>query len=206
MRRSLQNIEYIVGIDEAGRGPLAGPVIVGVVAVPFPLFKASFNRVFKSVRDPKKTTIAERDIWYGRLKDWEEKNRIQTGFSFIGSQVIDKIGIVKSIKRALDQSLKKMNLSSRKTLVLLDGLLYARDEYMYQETIIKGDEKEPVITLAAIIAKVTRDKKMMQFAKKFPEYGFENHKGYGTKAHFRAIERHGLCAIHRRSFLKDFCE
>lgn len=204
MLKPSPKIEYVVGIDESGRGPLAGPVVVGVVAVRFDVFKTSFSRYFKNVQDPKKTTIMERDKWHSRLKEWEEKDYIQTGFSFVGPQVIDNTGIVRSIKKALDQSLKKLNLAPEKTLVLLDGLLHAKDEYIHQETIIKGDEKEPIITLAAIIAKVARDRKMVQLAKKFPQYGLDVHKGYGTKAHRDSLKKHGLSSIHRYTFLKKF--
>ena len=127
--------------------------------------------------------------------------------SFVSSLNIDKFGIVKCIQKALDESLKK--ITSQKELpapfttlkIFLDGGLHAPKEYVNQETIIRGDELHPVISMASIMAKVTRDAVMTKYAKEYPEYGFEKHSGYGTKAHYEAIKKHGLTSIHRKTFI-----
>ena len=119
----------------------------------------------------------------------------------ISASVIDVIGIQKATRITAARALSRLTaaLNPRTLLVLLDGLLYAPKQY-YQKTIIKGDEKEPAIMMASIIAKVTRDRKMLKLGKQYPEYCLEKHKGYGTYKHIAAIKRHGLSPIHRRSF------
>ena len=201
MRKYSPNIEYVAGIDEVGRGPVAGPVTVGVAVASREFLEAEFKRIFKNIKDHKKLTIKQRDIWHQEVSQCEKDEFLQISLSSVDSQTIDKIGIVKSIKQAINQSLNKLHLPPHKTLLLLDGGLKASSNYSHQETIIKGDEKEPIIAIAALMAKVFRDREMIQLAKKFPEYGFENHKGYGTKAHFEAIRKNGLSPIHRRCFL-----
>jgi ribonuclease HII len=122
--------------------------------------------------------------------------------SFGSAMMIDTRGITFAIRHALADSLKKLNRPPEQTLVLLDGGLRAPAEYAFQKTIVKGDEKEPVISLASIAAKVLRDKKLYALAKKYPEYGFEKHKGYGTSSHYAAIAKHGVLEkVHRKSFL-----
>jgi ribonuclease HII len=114
--------------------------------------------------------------------------------------VIDRIGIQQAIKRALNRCLTKLGADPRNTLIVLDGGLYAPTVYM-QRTIIRGDATIPVIAYASIVAKVTRDNYMKRMAKKYPQYGFERHVGYGTEAHIRAIKRYGITPLHRESFL-----
>jgi ribonuclease HII len=187
--------KYIIGVDEAGRGPIAGAVAVGAVLIP-----ANFNKnFFRDIRDSKQLTKIQREMWFKKIK--KNKNmRYIVCFSEAGQ--IDKLGIVKAVKQAIDRALNKLEAETNVCLVLLDGRLKAPLVYKNQKTIIKGDEKEPVISLASIVAKVSRDRKMVNLSKRYPEYGFEKHKGYGTKEHLRAVRKHGLCTIHRKSFLK----
>ena len=121
--------------------------------------------------------------------------------SFAGASLIDKRGIMHGIRQSLARSLEMLALDPKKTEIRLDGSLYAPKHFLMQRTIIRGDETERIIAMASVVAKVLRDKKMVRFAQKFPLYGFERHKGYGTKEHYTAIKRRGLCSIHRLSFL-----
>jgi ribonuclease HII len=192
--RRNKKIKYIVGIDEAGRGALAGPVSVGAVVMPI-TFDTGF---FKGVRDSKQLSALAREKWFLQLKENEE---LSFSVSFSSAAVIDGCGIVDSVWRALARALSRLACEPRETLVLLDGGLYAPEEYIYQETIIRGDESEPIISLASIIAKVKRDKYMTALSRSESAYGFERHKGYGTKEHFRMLKKHGISEVHRRSFL-----
>ena len=122
----------------------------------------------------------------------------------VHAETIDQKGITHAIRLSIKRCLKRCKVDPRVTRVLLDGSLKAPEEFMYQETIIKGDQKEKVISLASIMAKVTRDQWMKKEALKYPEYGFEIHKGYGTKKHRENIKKKGLSPIHRKSFLKTY--
>jgi ribonuclease HII len=205
--------KFLIGIDEAGRGPLAGPVAVGVFCV---RSKEDLKR-FKGVRDSKKLSEAQRDAYFLKIKEAKKNGHVHFAVSFSSAGIIDKKGIVSAIKSALNRSLKKVERDlprvglgtqgrPRQSLdycrVLLDGSLKAPARYLNQKTIIGGDNIEPVISLASICAKVLRDRKMTRLAKKYSHYGFEVHKGYGTKKHYKAIKKHGLIKEHRRSFLK----
>jgi len=175
-------VQYLIGVDEVGRGPLAGPV-----------------------RDSKKLSARGREEWMVKIKKAEEDGFLEYSVAFVSSRVIDKKGIAPSIRTALFQSLtslEKSKIQPQISRVLLDGGLRAPVAYEDQKTIIKGDEKELVIALASIVAKVTRDAYMIKLGKKFPAYGFEKHKGYGTRAHYTAIKKHGITSHHRKSFLK----
>ena len=160
---------------------------------------------FKGVKDSKQLSEKQRESWFKVIKIEREKGSIQFAVSFSSSETIDSKGLTWAIKAALKRCLnrlEKKDFASCKCLVLLDGSLYAPAHYANQQTIIDGDAKEPVIALASICAKVLRDRKMKRLAKEFPHYGFEVHKGYGTKAHYKAIRKHGPSPVHRRSFLK----
>ncbi len=148
------------------------------------------------VRDSKKLSPEERKRCYERMR----KLNIRFGVSLVGNKIIDKFGISSAIKRALKESLKKLQIEPEESAVLLDGGLKAPQEYFNQRTIIKGDERELPIALASIAAKVRRDEYMRKLAKKYPKYGLEIHKGYGTLEHRKKIKRYGVSAIHRRSF------
>ena len=188
--------KIIVGIDEAGRGPLAGPMVIAAVAVlgsrsgsPTSKGRSDF---LKGIRDSKKLTRLGRERWYRMLK-----KKAICQYVSVSARSIDRDGISRAAREAIAKLLKKF--SARADLVLLDGSLYAPPEYK-QKTIIKGDEKIPLVAAASIIAKVTRDRKMRTLHIKYPRYNFAQHKGYGTRAHFAAIRKHGLSEIHRKTF------
>ena len=185
----------MLGIDEAGRGPLAGPVAVGVVVVP-----AAFNfALIKGVRDSKQMTELGREIWYERIRVLEQEAGLRYIVVFSSALMIDRFGVTRAVRRAVHKGVRVLVPEPRGVRILLDGLLHAPPEYE-QETIIRGDESEPIIALASIAAKVRRDRLMRAYALRYPEYGFETHKGYGTKMHREALAVHGLCDIHRQSF------
>jgi ribonuclease HII len=190
-------MKYLVGIDEAGRGPLAGPVAVGVarVAVGYDVLAA-----FPGLNDSKKLTEKKRDALYEILMQEVKTGNVRVRVCLSSEKIIDEKGIAHAIRSALARGVETLLPDPTEGKVLLDGSLKAPKEYE-QETIIGGDGKEPVIMLAALAAKVTRDRLMMKLAKEYPEYGFEGHKGYGTKAHMAAIAEYGVCAIHRKSFV-----
>ncbi|MBI2109514.1 MAG: ribonuclease HII [Parcubacteria group bacterium] len=189
--------KYLIGIDEVGRGPLAGPVAVAAVLF-FPHFD---TRHLKGIKDSKKLSPQKRELWLEKAITLKKDGYIDFSVSFSSEKVIDKKGIMHAIRLSLKRSVKKMCKSPYETYIYLDGGLTAPKMYPFQKTIIRGDELLSIIALASIIAKVGRDRKMEEYAEQFPEYGFEQHKGYGTDAHYKAIQKYGLCAIHRRSFL-----
>ena len=225
--------KYIIGIDEAGRGPLAGPITVAAVLLP----KTSTvqNRKFlKGIKDSKKTSPRVREEWFCLFRKSEH---LTFQVSSVSSKIIDRRGITYAVGIAVARCLERFSKNFQFPIsppkadpsavparakppfppeadqppagadnfqIFLDGSLYAPDKYPNQRTIIKGDETVPVISAASIVAKITRDRKMLRLAKKYPQYGFEIHKGYGTYAHERAIKKHGFCDIHRRSFCRKF--
>jgi ribonuclease HII len=190
----------IVGVDEAGRGPLAGPVSVGVVAVSedFDLLKA-----FPGLNDSKQLSEKKREKIFGLLIEHAEVGDVQFHVELISASHIDEKGIVPAVRFGVDIGVRKLLPNPSEGKVFLDGSLSAPVEYI-QETIIGGDGLVPAIMLASVAAKVTRDRLMLKIAKEFPEYLFEKHKGYGTKTHFAALDTHGMCTQHRRSFLKNW--
>lgn len=190
-------MRYVLGVDEAGRGPLAGPVAVGVVAVAEGFDVA---KEFVGVADSKKLSEKMRENIFEMLKAREASGDARFAVEFESAETIDNEGIATAVRRALSRGVNALATDSALVHVLLDGSLKAPPEYS-QETIINGDELIPLISLASIAAKVSRDRLMLDLAKKYPEYGFEKHKGYGTKAHYEALKKYGLCDIHRRSFI-----
>ncbi|MFA6338807.1 MAG: ribonuclease HII [Candidatus Paceibacterota bacterium] len=197
-------VRFIVGIDEVGRGPLAGPVAIGVVAMANSMYSRYQKSFFIEVKDSKKLTLEKREEWCKKIIQEKKNGNLDYKVSFVSHKMIDKTGLSKCIKLAIKRSLNKLNLNPNECRVLLDGGIKAPVEFEFQETIIKGDEKIPIISLASIVAKVKRDRKLCLLAKKYPNYGFEIHKGYGTKFHRDAIKKFGVCEIHRMSFLKNF--
>ena len=194
---------FLVGIDEAGRGPLAGPVSVGVVVMPFN-FKPALAKY--SVKDSKKLSEKDREIWYKWLIKERRLNKINFATALVSHEVIDKRGIVYAVRLGIKRCLNRLELNPNKCEILLDGSLRAPAKFKNQKTIIKGDETEPIIALASIAAKVRRDRQMTRLAKEYPKYNFEVHKGYGTKAHYAALKKYGPSVIHRLSFLKGGVE
>ncbi len=190
----------IIGVDEAGRAPLAGPVAVGVVMIRQGL---PIRRYFKGVNDSKKVTPQLRESLYEQLNVFQDNGVVRYTVEFSSAAMIDKVGITKAVHRSIYRGVRKLvSLIEDETPtieILLDGLLHAPPQFQ-QQTIIKGDELVPVISLASIAAKVERDRLMLLAAEKYPLYGFEHHKGYPTRAHYAAIEKYGLCDIHRKSW------
>lgn len=197
---SMSSGRFIIGIDEAGRGPLAGPVAVGAVAVPM-----DFNwKAVYSVKDSKRLTPRAREIWFGKLQDLRRAKKLDFSVSFSPAQMIDRRGIVVSIQSALITCLQQIGAKPKNCEIFLDGSLYAPRNFPAQKTIIHGDDIEPIISMASIIAKVSRDGLMRRLAARFPEYSFDMNKGYGTKTHRVSIKKHGLCKLHRKSFCTKF--
>ena len=188
-----KGIEYIVGIDEAGRGALAGPVAVGAVKMRveyFPLW-------LKAIKDSKKLSPKQRVAWLTKL---ESDAHIESAYALIGNNHIDTKGIVSAVSLGIARVLKMVSADPASSVILLDGGIHAPKEYTLQETIIKGDEKVACIALASITAKVHRDAYMVKLGNKLPQYQFARHKGYGTKLHQQMIKKHGLSNQHRVTF------
>ncbi len=190
-------MRFTLGVDEAGRGPLAGPVAVGVVAVPEGF---DVEREFPGVADSKKLSEKKREKFFDMLTERVALGDARFVVEFESAETIDREGIANAVRRALSRGVNALAPDSSMVQVQLDGALRAPPEYS-QETIINGDEFIPIISLASIAAKVVRDRLMVELSKKYPLYGFENHKGYGTAMHYEMLKKHGFCAIHRRSFI-----
>ncbi|NTV44459.1 MAG: ribonuclease HII [Candidatus Yonathbacteria bacterium] len=198
-----KEIAYTIGIDEAGRGPLAGPVSVGVVAIPAEHRDAVLEMfALLQGRDSKKWSEKRREEWFEQICEAKRAGLVTFSGVMVGARSIDEMGIVYTINAAMARGLERLEVDPVEARVLLDGGLRAPAMYANQESIVKGDEKEIVIAMASIVAKVTRDRHMRSLAEKYPVYGFGVHKGYGTAKHYAAIEEHGMCEEHRRSFLK----
>ncbi len=192
-------MKYLIGIDEAGRGPLAGPVSVGAVMV----LKGKETSLLKLMRDSKQLSETAREELFTDLTRLREQGVLNFSHSFSSATVIDRRGIVPAIRGALSRCLLKLEADSRKCEILLDGSLYAPEEFIAQKTIVRGDASEPIISAASIVAKVMRDRYMVRIASEYPAYGFEVHKGYGTLKHREAIRRLGLSGLHRASFCRS---
>jgi ribonuclease HII len=210
-------MKYIVGIDEVGRGPLAGPVTVGVVMCESKLYtKLKKDKHLPPFgKDSKKLTPESRQKYAQYLRSLQKPIMSKMVFDIavvhVSNKVIDEKGISWAIKHAIQKGLYKcvrklsqvsegLSFEKEQFQILLDGGLKAPTEFRKQKTIIKGDEKEKIIAWASILAKVSRDGLMIKAHKKFPEYAFHIHKGYGTQKHREAVTKYGLSEIHRRSF------
>jgi len=191
---------YLVGVDEAGRGPLAGPVAVGVAVVP-----RNFNwKLLPGVGDSKKVAVTKREHVAQSARILKRQGVLNFHVVLVSHIVIDRIGISAAVRRGINECFRKLALDPRSTSVKLDGLLHAPEAFKDQETIIKGDATEKIIGLASILAKVTRDAHMVRIARKYPQYDFDIHKGYGTAIHRTALRTHGLSTVHRRTFCKKY--
>ncbi|MEY2664805.1 MAG: ribonuclease ribonuclease [Candidatus Parcubacteria bacterium] len=198
--------KYLVGIDEVGRGPLAGPVAVGACIFLVDPKSAIFKKHFAGVRESKQLSEIRREEWFAKILAARDIGLIEYAVTFVSERTIDTRGLSYAIRHALERSLRtvvKGIVDMNDVEVRLDGGLRAPVDFIHQKTIIKGDVKEPCIALASICAKVLRDRRMRTYAKKYPQYGFEVHKGYGTRAHYASIKKFGLTPLHRRSFLKS---
>jgi ribonuclease HII len=185
-----QGIEYICGIDEAGRGPLAGPVVVAAAIMPK-------DSMIEGVNDSKKVSEKKRELLYEKITE----EAIAWGVGIIDQKEIDRINILNATKKGLTESIK--NLKVKPERIIVDALNGIDTLGIPYTSIIKGDAKCYSIAAASIIAKVTRDRIMREWDEIYPQYGFEKHKGYGTAAHISAIKEYGLCPLHRLSFVKN---
>ena len=182
-----EGFKNIAGIDEAGRGPLAGPVCAAAVILPPDL-------VIEEINDSKKLSEKKRELLFDKIKELAVAYDIQ----FVEPEIIDEINIKKATALAMHRAVE--NLKIKADFVIIDG----NDNYPYEipfEYIVKGDAKSQTIAAASILAKVSRDRLMTELDKEYPEYGFAKHKGYGTKAHCEAIQKYGVSAVHRKSFM-----
>ena len=203
MSRTPEKIRYIIGIDEVGRGPLAGPVTVCAFAI-LDHELARLDEV--GAKDSKVLSEQKRDIVAKRLKDLTERGLCTYQIASTSPEIIDRNGLTKAIQMAVESVLKKLNIHPEHADIYLDGGLRAPRKFFRQHTIIHGDGMVPVISCASVLAKVYRDSLMNKYDLKFPEYGFYNHKGYGTPEHYKAIRKHGISPIHRRLFLKGLLD
>ncbi len=184
----------IIGIDEAGRGPLAGPVVASAV------YLKKYTSELSEINDSKKLTEKKREKFFDIIKE-----NFYVGIGISTENEIDEINILNatflSMRRAIED-LEKKGISLKNKKILVDGNQKIRECSLNQEAIVKGDGKSLSIAAASIIAKVTRDRIMVEMSEKYPEYGFDRHKGYGTKRHREALIKKGKTPIHRVSFLK----
>ncbi len=181
--------KYIAGVDEVGRGPLAGPVVCASVIMPL-------DDIIDGVDDSKKISEKKRE----RLFEVIKAKAIAYSIYEVSQEEIDQINILNAVKKCMTKAVE--NLSVKPDITLVDGV--DTNLSLNAEYIVKGDSKSYTIGCASILAKVYRDNLMKEYAKEFPEYGFENHKGYGTKVHIEKIKEIGPCKLHRRTFIKNF--
>ena len=186
---------YIAGIDEAGRGPLAGPLSMAVVVL-----KRGEKLSLNGLRDSKKLSPKVREEWFRKIRVWEKEGKLFYKHILISAQKIDSRGMSWALNKSVRSCLRGFENKKSKMKVFLDGGLHAPNNFI-QKTVIKGDEKIPVIALASIVAKVLRDRKMIILSKKYPKYLLHIHKGYGTLLHRKLIKKHGISSIHRKTFI-----
>lgn len=187
--------KLVAGIDEAGRGPLAGPVVAAALVI----LPGGINKeLFSLVADSKQLTALQRKTAFNALK---KETHIAFGIGKVSEKTIDKINIFEATKLAMKKAVEDLvkKIGESPDFLILDGK-HKIDVAIEQKPIIKADTKIFSCSAASIIAKVTRDRLMEKFHKKYPRYGFDKHKGYGTKLHFRMIKKYGPCKIHRYSF------
>lgn len=195
-----EGISYIAGVDEVGRGPLAGPVVTACVVLP-----EDFSVL--GVDDSKKLSEKKREQLYGQIKE----HAVAWGIGMRDNQIIDKINILEATKEAMKDAIIETDLMlAQKTgghieHILIDALTLKNVE-IPQTGLVKGDSKSLSIAAASILAKVTRDRMMMEYHQEYPGYAFDSNKGYGTKAHYEGIFANGITPIHRQSFLKNLQE
>ncbi len=193
------NIKFVVGVDEVGRGPLAGPIVFCALKIPHDFSPKGFGRI----KDSKKLLPKRREEIFDKLEKLKKSGIIDYSIYSESTQNIDKYGLSRMGKSCIKETLEDLKIKPNISMILLDGGLKAPKKYKNQKTIIKGDEKERAIAFASIVAKVFRDGLMRGLSKKYPKYGFEIHKGYGTRKHRELIKEYGLCQEHRKSFCKN---
>ena len=188
--------KWVVGIDEVGRGPIAGPIAVCAFIL---LDKKEINKL-SWIKDSKKMKESMRENAYKVMKQLKRKGKVNYAVSMRDNEFIDKWGIEKATRSSIKSCLNKLRLNPNKIFVKLDGRLYAPKEYK-QETIVRGDNRVKMISCASVVAKVSRDRLMRKLSLKHPGYKFDKNKGYGSKLHYKAIKKYGITDLHRRSFL-----
>ena len=186
-----EHVEYICGIDEAGRGPLAGPVVVGIAIMPK-------DSMIEGVNDSKKVSEKKREKLYDQIT----QEAIAWNVGMADQNEIDEINILNATKLALTRAIEGLKI--KPDLILVDALTNIDTKGIPYKSIIKGDAKEYSIAAASILAKVTRDRMMREYDEIYPQYGFSGHKGYGTAKHIAAIKEYGPCILHRKTFIKNF--
>lgn len=186
-----EGYNLICGIDEAGRGPLCGPVVAAAVIL-------KENALIEGANDSKKLSEKKREELYDKII----QNSISVGVGIVDVDVIEEVNILNATKIAMSEAVKKLTV--KPDYVLIDGNQMVSQILIPQQTIVKGDSNSLSIACASIIAKVTRDRLLISYDEKYPMYGFKQHKGYGTKMHIEAIKKYGITDIHRTSFCKKF--
>ena len=184
----------IAGVDEAGRGPLAGPVVAAAVIFPPEWTREGLPRPLYGLNDSKQLTAEERERYFAIL---QEDRRVRFAVSVVDVQIIDTINILRATHRAMSEALAQLQPSPEH--ILVDGLRVKSLAYP-QTPLVQGDARSYSIAAASVLAKVTRDRLMLEFDREFPHYGFAEHKGYGTPQHLAALQQHGPCPLHRMSF------
>ncbi len=188
----LQNLSRVAGVDEAGRGPLAGPVVAAAAILPSRWAETGLPAELAGLNDSKQLTETQREKYFEFLTACAE---IEFAIALVDAGVIDEINILQATHRAMNDALAQLNPEH----ALVDGRP-VKTMRVPQTAIVKGDARSYSIAAASVLAKVTRDRLMLEYHAQFPVYGFDAHKGYGTAKHLAAITKHGACPIHRKSF------
>ena len=196
---------YTIGIDEVGRGALAGPVVVAAALLKARnMFGGNCGLGRRNMKDSKKLSSKQREAWFNYFNNSSD---IQFALARVYPRRIERMNISRAANLAAERATKRLMANSKwrtaRSRIFLDGGLFLGngEQPRSAKTLVKGDDKIPAIAVASIIAKVTRDRFMVRLAKKYPAYGFDIHKGYGTKAHYRALRKCGPCDAHRKTFL-----
>lgn len=204
---------WVAGLDEAGRGALCGPVVAAALTIQFNNLTIKQLNIFNGLRDSKRLSFQKREYFYGLLR---ESPLVGWGIGWVGQRVIDRINILEATKLAMQRAVKNLTKKLRiktkepknkrtkeqegKMFLIIDGNFKIPLRDISQKAIIKADEKVFSCAAASILAKVTRDRAMLRYDKKYPQYGFAKHKGYPTKLHLEALKKYGPCPLHRTSF------
>jgi ribonuclease HII len=197
-------IQTLVGVDEVGRGPVAGPVYVCALSVKKKDIQHVIDEGPSPLRDSKKLNSQKRKAWFLYLQELRKQKVVSWSVLSLSAADVDEYGIAVCIKRLVDKSVERLKVERSNTHVYLDGGLELHDTSIKSTAVIKGDEEIPVIALASIVAKVLRDVEMVKHAVEYPQYGLDANKGYGTKDHMKAIKRLGLTNLHRKTFLRKY--
>lgn len=186
---SEQGYNLICGVDEAGRGPLAGPVFAAAVILPI-------DCEIEGLNDSKKLSEKKRELLFDVIKE----KAIAYSIASASVDEIEEVNILKATFLAMNRAISGLNIKS--DFAIIDGNRVPDNIAVECATLVKGDSKSMSVAAASVLAKVSRDRLLIEYDEKFPEYNFKKHKGYGTKEHYEAIAKHGICEVHRKSFLK----